>query len=1438
MICSLVDRADVTVSLTSPRMKPVAEVLHAQLAHRTTELFRALYPGLKLEENSDPLAPAGQVGADGVVRYNPRSYNPSTLFHEHGHIWFAPVEAAFPEQAEGLLQQMQGTRALARARALYPDLDEAGQQKEAFMEIIGQTGSQALASYEQRAQTALGRFYNLLDKWLFELTDKRFAGRLESGKVTLGQITKHVSRQLLYGSSDGTGAFSQYTASHLRRLITAAVDQRLGIGHTVADFMEFVSGKHTGAAQADIAEAVDFKYEETKGRDVFYIGSPQSGGGIPYSFSSTDMITRKREIAEKMRHHAPEKDASLVEQAVDFFALSEQDRQKRMYSKDNTAEANADRLLTLQLHELFPGFEDGDTVVPYGPNTSPQYYDVNSPFNTGTVVLHISRQPGPDGKPVVAIASLTTQSLKEAKKGELLLAGVMLRDNNGNESKSTWNKIRLENQSKATNLKMTSTALNLHGLQMQLLAMHLSKKYGVQVSNLAVGKIDTTPIKPNERNQVRGNQTLQVLPLPMLLALKAIRSNPAVRAALTAAPVGSEGHALLQLLDDESLYNPDDYRGSALAALEQRYSRVSTQKASDTVRLLGEVKRYRKGVQGGQLSRIARAVSARELQNMIFAYLRELHEDLGSHNADLLKDPEFLLLTEAHQELAGLSKHLTLPGLAGSVESVYTSFSANSNPFIQVFLEQWDADRNRITERFLAYKELDKEKTAALIAEVEQTGLRTVGNRIVHRESSYYEHLMRKETFDWRNPKTGQIEKKQVPVYAFHQPGSAEFKKLGPAARDYIEYKLKQIKEHVTARHARDLNARGKALSADEMEQWYRDNWGQGQVPLVHASVRSQVFRGEIADAGKEWLERLLDENPLHDSKNEAGYYTLNDNYFLQGGEGQYGSAFRVKQLGLILDEDYRNAQGQAEERYKLRSDGVDSNNQLEDDLRQAFDIFEMNQLKQELLADIGVYHKMAKAAMRKQEDELGTYVRPSQNTADGNQSDTASPDEKLLDAMVHKLVYNKREQPDGVGTKRIRNTGAVAASVTSAVAMGFNPMIPVKNQAQFTVRALAIAGANGKDDVMFGLADVAWAAKEFFKPAVRAKLYALGLKYRMLRTDEHDLINETNISGRKRQVLGDLGYWSMWPNKIQDDASALFTLLCQMKHENTWDSYEHSDEKGLVYNEVKDRKNRGDAVVDAVYASLIQDGTLQSGQKLDRTYDGFLRRNLNSLREEMLGGYDSLSMTLADTKWHGPMFKQMRGWLLARVTGAFGDERQHLNRGKYDSITGEKIHDYQSGVFTSLVKYMSNAATFGHISPTQLKNLTATDRKNLRLIMYNTAIAASLYLIGRILAGGWDDDDKNKDKDKSLTAVSILDAAIAETFVIYQAGTLYNAIDSPIVSVASIGKLGQLFGDVVMLDGHGAWQDVKRTVGVVKGINVGYNLLTDKETTNNPKKQ
>jgi len=1401
-------------------MAPARELVNARLAHRTAELFRGLYPGLQLEENPDPQAPAGQVGADGVTRYNPRTFDPTTLFHEHGHIWFAPVQAAFPEQANGLLSQMRGTRALARAEALYPELDGVGQQTEAFMEVIGQTGSRALKGYEERAQSALGRFYNLLDRWLYELTARRFEGRLASGTVTLDQVVRHISRELIYGERTGTGRARALTTSALRQLIPAALDQRLGLPNTVADLMEFVSDKHTGASRRGVETTVDNKYHDTKGRDTFFVYSEQQGGSIPYTFSDTDMSVRKREIREKVLLHAAEKESYFTELVTDFFGLSRKDRQERMHGKDPSPAANADRMLTQQLHELFPGFEDGDTVVAYGATTSPQYYD--AAFDTGSLVLHISARPDASGRPVVALASMTDESLRETAKGESLFSGIFLTDEQGNDQKSTWNKFKLLRQRYGDNLKMTRTALNLHGLQLQLLAMHLAQQHGVKVSNLAVGKIDNRKILPGQAKLVSTNQTRQVLPLPLLLALKAIRQSPPVRALLTAAPVGSEAHTLLRVLDDDKLYQAEDYAGSALDALERNYAALPGMAPGDASRMLGELRRYRQQV-GAAAGPVDRAVSARALQDVIFGHLKELHRMFGPHNADLNADPGFILLTEAWQELSGLNKHLNLPGLAGSVESIYTSFSATVNPFIQHFLQTWDAARNVVTDRFLAYKQSSNELYAALIKEVEGTGLRTVGNRIVHRESAYYRHLLRQETFDWRNPKTGLNEQKTVPVYALLVPGSAEFDKLGPAAQKLIKHQLAQIKEHVTARHQRDLNAKGKSLDPAELEQWYQENWGDGRIPLVRASVRSQVFRGEIADAGKEWLERLLDDNPLHDDTDEAGYHTLNDTYFIQGGEGTYGSEFRARQLGLELDPDYHNAQGKPEEHYRLAADGLDRNNQLEDDLRQAFDIFEMNQLKRELLDDAAVHHKMAKAAMRKREDEIGSFTRKTENSADGSSSEDRSPDEKDLDAMMNKLLFSKRQEANGVGMKRLRNLGSVAGSITSSVAMGFNPMVAVKNQAQYMARAVSIALANGKDDVMFGMPDIAWAAKEFFKPAVRAKLYALGIKYRMLRTDEHDLINETNISGRKRQLLGDISYLSMWTSKIQDDASALFTLLCQMRHENTWDSYSYDKASDtLVYNEQADRKHRGDAVVDAVHASLIQDGTLPPGGKLDRAYDGFLRRNLNSIREEMMGGYDVLSQTSLDTQWHGAMFKQMRGWLLARVTGAFGDERIHPNRGRYDRITGERVNDYQAGVFTSLLKYMANAATFGYILPSELKNLTATDRKNLRLIMYNTAIAASLYLVGRALAGGFDDD-----KDKSMSTVAVLDAAISETLFIYQAGTLYNAIDSPMVSVAFIGKLGKLFGDVVALDGHAAWQDVKRTAGAAKAINSAVEFIS-----------
>ena len=1412
ILCSLTDRPRVLGNLNSPALAQTHEDRAQRGLQAVLEHLQQQLPNVQLLHGAFDDQRRGWASKEGL-HINTSKARLDTPFHEYSEVITALAEQHDSSLLDHARQQLVGTLAhdeIARAYPVSDDYTLQEQLTETLNHLIGESASQKFQRREQRAQTVVGQVLQAAQDFLQKLTRQAFPLNLRT--ATLADTIDYLSEQLLTGPSR-PDVDSAVLHDLFKDVAGGTRDQQVvaELPTTANDFLEQITGKSIGKSNYNLGREADERLGAKQNQgDSFTLVDEASGQPVTQKYTDpSNSYQRKLDIIKALRERSANEAGSLTSRAVSFFALDDEARATRAQQGEgeNAQQQAADQSLHQELGKLFPDFlsELGDKVVTYSADNAALLGSAyNSALDNGTQVVHLYERVV-NGQKVkrVKLASLTKAALTEQAQDRPLLSGLY----NPEGRRTSTGSLQGWLQKTASGIKLSGSTGNLYKLHTTLLAMHF-KQQGFDVEGVSVVKL--SPGKAGE------NQVLTYSPTEHLAALQSIAQMPRAVERLQAQQSSNEGaRTLLGILQDSTLYDPQLYVRDWLSTLETHLAGVNEQTYEQVQAAVGD---YRAK---------ADAQSARTLLDQLEARQQYLVDNLGEKQ--VLQSAEYRMLADTVAQLYQVKTDLNPYQIADTLERWTQSFLGQTNPFFRFVFNRWDDLRKSVKSEFERYKDEDRIITEAMLTSVRGP----LGNRVAGSDSKYFDLLREKQSFDYFNHKTQQWESKEVVLPKFIQPDSPDkaWQKLNPQQQAYITYKQRVIAEMAKRQYrAGNTSTGGYVIKQETVDKWYEESyWAKGWLPMARASVSNQLYAGNVREAGSNLFQNFLEENNAWELDDNKNRHELSKSFALQNGKlsGKYGNSFTQKLLGLELRPDYINEQtGQAEERYQLTSDYLNKQAQLEGDLRKGFDLYVMSALKHDVMRGMENYLLTGRILMRQKEDELGIFARASNLSAEERAS--MSPDEKLLVDAFQKLFLHRNNQLTGENARNAAKALKALGVVTRHAVLAGNFFTPLRsNFATFVGRVLPQALVNFDGVSGIRIQDLPWALSTLSSPANYGKLYALGQKLSILRTDENDLLNERVVSGKQAQVIGDLSHHFMAADKLLDNKIRLLLMLMQMRKDKTWGVYSYDNTKPelsqrLKYDEAKHRELVGEAEVNAIRDDQVLNGQLKSGEKMSGAYTGTQLRAMEQVAEDILGGYTDATATLIDTNPITASFTQFRKYFTPRLTGAFGKQRLDANRGSW--ITGpdgkkQWVEGYEVGMWQSFLKLASTAAVQpggsllnprSYVRAWQGQN--AAEKRNNRLLAANLVLTAALYSLARGLAG--DDDDEQQQKRQGL-----LDAAIGETFIISQVQQGYGIAGQTSPSIALLGKAGKAALDAVNGDLPQA-QRFFSNIGAVKFYN------------------
>lgn len=1407
VLCAIQLRPRSKQSLLSSSLQHTHEDVAQRGLQAVLEHLQQFMPNVPLSHGPLSDVRRGWTDRDGV-HVNTSSARLDTPMHEYGHIVTALAEQHNPGLLDHARQQITGTRAHEEIQRTYPTSDSYSlrdQLTETLNQLVGQQATKAFAKREQRVQTVVGQVIQAAQDFLHQISQR--VAPLDLRTASLAQVIDHLSQQLLLGPSR-----PDVDAAVLHELFKdVAVDERINVElpATANDWLTRISGQSIGQSSDNLARrAQEFLSKPSNQGDSFVMVDNATKQVRHIKYTSADPFQRKLDIIRELREENTHDVAELTSRVVDFYGMGDEDRQAR--AQHGQGANAADQLRDQQLHSaisrVFPEFlaGKGDKVIAYNAENAALLGRAYDPaFDNGSVVLHLyEREVNGQKVQRVKPASLTRGNLSESSADRPLLAGLY----NPLENRTVGGSLSAWLQKTAAGLHLTGSVANLHKLQVTLLGMHL-KQQGLDVEGLSIVKL--LPGRTSE------NQVLTFSPTEHLAALKAMRTMPKVMEMLQAQRGTNTGaQTLLTVLEDNKLYEASDYGRDVLSQLESHLAGINETTHDQIQAAVGDFR--------AKLS----AQSARTLLDQIEA--RQEYMVANMNPQDLLASSEYRMLAATVTGLYGVKDDLNPYKIVQGLQRQLQGFLSQTNPYFRFVFNRWDDLRKEVKLQYEQYKDLDRVVTERMMAATDG-GVR---RRIAGSEARYFDALRQEQTFSYYDHKTNTHETRKILLPRFIQPGSKEWVALKPEQRAYIEHKMASIAEFSKRQYAAaNRSTGGYVMSQEDVNTWYEGSYfAQGWIPMARTSVTHQVYKGNFKEAGSNLFQNFLEENNAWELDENKSRHGLSQSFALQNGPvaGKFGNANVLRLLGLELDPHAVNpVTGEAEEGYRLLGDYENKQAELEGDLRKGLDLFAMNALKHDVMHGMENYLMTARILMRQKEDETGVFQRGSAISATDKAN--MSPDEHLVVDAYNKLLLHRNNQLTGEDARTAAKALKALGVVTRHAVLAGNLFTPIRsNFATFMGRLIPQALANLKGDNGIDGLDLPWALAALSNPRNYGKLYGLGMRLSVLRTDEHDLINEVEVSGRKKQVVGDVGEHFMAVEKFADNRIRLLLMLMQMKKNRSWEAYSYDDTKGeasrrLHYDEAKHRALVGDARVDAIREDQILNGQLKAGEHMSSGYTGTMLRAMDQVAEDVLGPYTESTASLMDTNPLLATFTQFRRFLTPRLQGGFGKARLDANRGNW--VTGEDSKDhwvegYEVGMWQSFLKLASNAAiqpAGGLLNPksylTAWKGQNSTEKRNNKLVVMNLLVASALFALAK---GLHDDDDKKK-------KAGLLDSAMGEAFIINQVKDGYGVASGSAPSIALLGKLGTAAMDLV----NGDLPKAQRFMGNI-GAYKFYNQISD----------
>lgn len=1419
MICTLETVARPALSLNSPALRAVAQNHGTLTVAHAVDALRQLYPGLNMGLTDVADSRHGWIEPSGRSVVNLRHAGLDTPFHEAGHLWEAVVENALPSgQYDAMLEELADTPYHERATQRYPELARRQQLREGLVQLLGE---QAAAEFVRQARLAPGQGQGLA------ALARRFWARLRTAlDPLLGSQGREepplVLRSLGDVLSQGVEALVRTPSPYLvpklaAGLLRGTLDQRGATAPSIQNpqhLLEFISGQDASASQRHIetrAKGLLAKARSRKGALYFELDADSGlGRKQKYSIKGKTDAEQMASVTETLTKIGQAHRQQLTTDAIDFFQRPEAERARLLRGdfgresdmlqnggRDLTDEQREQRRLYYQeMQQLFPSFQPGDEVLLYTKENAGDLY--NPAVDSGSLVLHRQKTSDPatgQEKTVLALASLTDGPLGETVKHRSFLAGIY--DPKGLSGVFNNLAVRFGHE-----VKLSNTHENRQKMQVLLAAMHL-KKLGYDVAALAVGKFN--------QQRARENQVMRLFPTEHLQVVEKMGKLPAVRQALQAS--GEQGQYLLGLLDEAALRDPNAYCQDYLGFLSQHYQQAGPN--PQAIRhALGEYYQQKS------------AASVLALDQAIRRRQRQL---IKQSNFSGDKNPEFVMLGQALVELAGIKYHLNPWHVIDAATEKFTSFLRNDNPIVQYFVKRWDDTWYNVSQQFMGLQDEHQKVTEALHKDYQGRHALVAAREHLAEASQakYYEDLFQKQTVSFVT-KEGDLEQREINTHKLILPTSAEFKGLSGAQQAYIRWALKAVKERVTAVERMKREQSGQDVKPAELEQWYQETWGDGRIPVIQAGVWQSVLKGDIAYATEEHLRGLFEDNPRFHDQQQDHEDRLNDYILTQSNDD-----VRHKLLGLEPDdEDSKKLQLRA-------ADGEQVQNRIEGDLRRTMNVVLMQTLKHEFQQGLEVDQKVGIALIRNHEHITG-LLRHSGQTSVGAEGETTSQTEQLFLKMSRQLWLGRKNQGMGHGLEKALYTALSAAgSLATSTILLANVMVPVQSFLSQTLgtllpQALARQGFDGPGAAPTA-ANVASAIKEVATPGNWPKLEALAQQLGVVRHGEYDLLGMRQHTGEPFRVFSGETFYSL--DRWGETATRMAVMVAVLKQQGIYDCYKFEPgaqgESGqLSYDVALDRRVRGDKVVDTLRDNLIKEGVLKAGQHLDRAYDGRLRRTLEMVMVDVMGGYSPLGQTVLGATAGGNIVRRLAGFLPARIERAMQGRHQSENRGNYDQ-QGDWQPEEEVGQVQSWLKLVSLMWTQSGGLLTRYNNvksgtdLTPADKLNLRMINANLSLAAAFATASYAATAAWAEENKRR---KRAMALRLLDSLIMETFAFENFRMLLGKAASPVIELAMMKNTLDGISNVIMPGGDASrgWHQIGSRVGALRTVDLVTGALQD----------
>ena len=1405
MYCSLKKTSRPALPLSGPGLRAVARDQGTHAVAHAIQTLRRLYPGLRmgLIDSSDPRH--GWIDPSGRSVVNLRHAGLDTPFHEAGHLWEAVLENALPvNEYDAILQELAGTPYAERAIARYPDLNERDQLREALVQLLGE---QAADKFRDMGAMPPGSGDGLraLGRRVWARVREALIPLLGPPTGTEGPLTARTLSDVL---AQGVEALVSTPSPHLvprlaAQLLRGTLDQRGAtvpslqhVGHLLERISgqdASVDGRHLDTEASSLLGKA-LKRQKEKGGKLYFEKDAQNGMGKAriYDIVGKTEDERKASILKHLTEIGQQHREQLTTDALDFFGRPEAERQKLLrgdfgndldiISQNEGRELDDEqreqrRLYYQEMQRLFPSFQQGDEIMLY---TKAKAGDLYHPsVNAGGLLLHKKKTKDPAtgaDKVVLSLATLTDGPLGETTKHRSFLAGIY--DSKGISGVFNNLMVRFGHE-----IKLSNTHENRQKLQVLLAGMHL-RSLGYEVESLSVGKLD--------RMQSRRNQVMRFFPTEHLQVIEKLALLPQVREHLQAS--GENGQHLLKLLDDEKLRAADQYCGDYLQFLSQHYTEAGP--AQDAIRsALGE---YYTEKSASSLLSLDRAIRRRQRQLIRQSKFKD--------------NPEFVMLGQAMVDLAGIKYHLNPWLVMDAATEKFTSFLRNDNPINQYFIKRWDDTWYNVSQRFMGMQDAHQKVTEDLHKEKgQQLGLGAVGENLVERDQSkYYEGLFQRETVEWLNPKTQELESREINSHKLILPTSPAFKNLLKSEQAYIRWALGAVKERVLAVEKVKREQNNESLKADEIEAWYQEKWGDGRIPVIQAGVWQSVLKGDVAYATEEHLRGLLEDNPRFHDQQQDGEDRLND-YILT----QSDNKVRAKALGLEPDD-------QDSKKWQLRSqDGEQVQNRIEGDMRRVMNVFMMQTLKHEMQQDLEVDTKVGIALIRNHEHITG-LLRHTGQVSVGNDGETTSQTEQGFLKMARQLWLNRTNQGMGHGLEKgLHTLLAAAGSLASTTILLGNIMVPVQSFLSQTLGTLLPQVlASTTDGVAPTAKHTAEAIKAVANQANWPMLEAMAQQLHVVRHGEFDLLGMRSHTGEPFRVFSGETFYSL--DRWGDTALRMTIMVAMLKQQGIYQAYGwDATKKTLTYDVAADKRARGEKTVEAIRYNLVREGVLEEGQPLDRAYDGLLRRNLEMVLVDVMGGYSPLGQTVLGATAGGKMVKRLATFMPARIERAFQGRHKEHNRVKYED--GEVKNEESVGQAQSWVKMLTlmwgqsgNLLTRYRKVKGDPSALSAADLRNLRTINANLALYAMFAVAGYAVQSQMSDQEKRR---KRTLALKLLDSMIAETFAFENFRMLLGKASSPVIELAMLKNLMDGVSNVIEPGGNASrgWHQMSSRVGALR---------------------